>query len=197
LNALFGRGCGSVGFRAGDGIIQPKYGQSEHRGHRKTQGKIAFWEAIMRGVLLVLGTVLFSVTLALSQAPSSKPISAFDQQLIDRQKQFLQATQSKNPTAVDCAIADDFRGIGTNGDFYAKSEVVESAQEGMPKDTRAYDFLVVKLNDASAVVAYNLIVPGEHPRYRHMADTWAKIDGRWKLKFRQITPNLWSANDLD
>jgi hypothetical protein len=151
----------------------------------------------MRGVLLVLGTVLFSVTLALSQAPSSKPISAFDQQLIDWQKQFLQATQSKNPTAVDRAIADDFWGIGTNGDFYAKSEVVESAQEGMPKDTRAYDFHVVKLNDASAVVAYNLIVPGEHPRYRHMADTWAKIDGRWKLKFRQITPNLWSANDLD
>jgi hypothetical protein len=151
----------------------------------------------MRGVLLVLGTVLVSVTPALSQAPSFKPVSAFDRQLIDRQKQFLQATQSKNPTAVDRDIADDFRGIGTNGDFYDKSEVVESVREGMPKDTRAYDFHVVKLNDASAVVAYNLIVPGENPRYRHMADTWAKIDGRWKLKFRQITPNLWSANDLD
>jgi len=154
-------------------------------------------EAIMRGVLLVLAAVLVSSTLALSQAPSSKPVSAFEQQLIDRQKQFLQATQSKNPTVVDRAIADDFQGIATNGDFYDKSEVVESAQTGMPKDTRAYDFHVVKLNDDSAVVAYNLIVPGEHPRYRHMADTWAKIDGRWKLKFRQITPNLWSANDLD
>jgi len=154
-------------------------------------------EAIMRGILQLLGTVLLSVTLALSQAPSSNPISTFDQQLIDQQKQFLQATQSKNPTAVERAVADDFQGIQTNGDFYDKSEVVESAQEGMPKDTRAYDFHVVKLNDDSAVVAYNLIVPGEQPRYRHMADTWAKIDGRWKLKFRQITPNLWSANDLD
>jgi len=151
----------------------------------------------MRGILQLLGTVLLSVTLALSQAPSSNPISTFDQQLIDQQKQFLQATQSKNPTAVERAVADDFQGIQTNGDFYDKSEVVESAQEGMPKDTRAYDFHVVKLNDDSAVVAYNLIVPGEQPRYRHMADTWAKIDGRWKLKFRQITPNLWSANDLD
>jgi len=151
----------------------------------------------MRGVLLLLAAVLVSSTLALSQAPSSKPVSAFDQQLIDQQKQFLEATQAKNPTVVDSAIADDFRGIGTNGDFYDKSEVVESAQTGMTKNTRAYDFYVVKLNDDSAVVAYNLIVPGEHPRYRHMADTWAKIDGRWKLKFRQITPNLWSANDLD
>jgi hypothetical protein len=151
----------------------------------------------MRGILLLLGTVLVIVTLALSQAPSSKPVSAFAQQLIDQQKQFLQATQTKNATVVDRAVADDFQGIATNGDFYDRSEVVESAEKGMPKDTRTYDFHVVKLNEDSAVVAYNLIVPGEHPRYRHMADTWARIDGQWKLKFRQITPNLWSANDLD
>jgi len=151
----------------------------------------------MRGILLPLGTVLVSVTLALSQTPSSKPVSAFDQQLIDQQKQFLQAIQTKQATVVDRAVADDFQGIATNGDFYDRSEVVESAEKGMPKDTRAYDFRVFKLNDDSAVVAYNLIVPGEHPRYRHMADTWARIDGQWKLKFRQITPNLWSANDLD
>ena len=151
----------------------------------------------MRGILSLLGTILVSVTMALSQAPSSKPVSAFEQQLIDQQKQFLQAAQAKQATVVARAVADDFQGIATNGDFYDRSEVVESAQAGMPKDTRAYDFHVVKLNDDSAVVAYNLIVPGEHPRYRHMADTWAKIDGQWKLKFRQITPNLWSANDLD
>ena len=151
----------------------------------------------MRGNLLVLGAVLVSLTLALSQVSSSKPVSAFDQQLIDQQKQFLQAIQTQNVTVVDRAVADDFQGIATNGDFYDKSEVVESAEKGMPNDTRAYDLHVFKLNDDSAVVAYNLIVPGEHPRYRHMADTWARIDGQWKLKFRQITPNLWSANDLD
>ena len=149
----------------------------------------------MQRILLLSAAVLVSVTVALSQTP--KPVSAFDRELIEQQKQFLQATQAKNPIAVNRAIADDFHGISTNGDFYDKSEVVESAQAGMPKDTRAYDFQVVKLNDDSAVVAYNLIVPGERPRYRHMADTWARIDGQWKLKFRQITPNLWSANDLD
>lgn len=151
----------------------------------------------MRGTLRLLGTVLFSATLALSQSPSPKPVSAFDQQLIDRQQQFLQATQAKQTTAIDRAVADDFQGIKENGDLIDKGDLLESAQDGMPKDTRAYDFHVVKLNNDSAVVAYNLIVPGEHPRYRHLADTWAKIDGQWKLKFRQITPNLWSANDLD
>ncbi|MGD0792372.1 MAG: nuclear transport factor 2 family protein [Terriglobales bacterium] len=148
----------------------------------------------MRSTSLLCAAIL---TVSLAWAQTSKPISAFDQQLIDQQKQFLEAIQSKNTTVVGRATADDFLGIETNGDLYDKSELVESAQAGMPKETRAYDFHVVKLNDDSAVVAYNLIVPGEHPRYRHMADTWARIDGQWKLKFRQITPNLWSANDLD
>lgn len=148
----------------------------------------------MRTTSLLCAAIL---TVTLTAAQPSKPVSAFDQQLIDQQKQLLQAIQTKNPTVVNHAIADDFQGIQTNGDFYDKSEVVESAQSGMPKDTRAYDFRVVKLTDDAAVVAYNLIVPGAHPRYRHMADTWARIDGQWKLKFSQITPNLWSANDLD
>jgi hypothetical protein len=151
----------------------------------------------MRGILLLFGTVLVSVTMAFSQTPSSRAVSAFDQQLIDQQKQFLQANQTKNATVVDRAIADDFQGIKENGNLIDKDDLVESAENGMPKDTRSYDFRVAKLNDDSAVVAYNLIVPGEHPRYRHMADTWARIGGQWKLKFRQITPNLWSANDLD
>jgi len=147
----------------------------------------------MRTFPLLCAAIL---TATLSLAQTSKPVSAFDQQLIDQQKLLLQATQTKDAAAVERAVADDFQGIQTNGDFYDKSEIVDSAQ-GKPTETRAYDFRVVKLNDDAAVVNYNLIVPGEHPRYRHMADTWARIAGQWKLKFRQITPNLWSANDLD
>jgi hypothetical protein len=146
----------------------------------------------MRIISLLCAAILTS-SLALAQ--TSKPLSAFDEQLIDQQKQFLQAIQSKNSAAVADAIADDFMGMETNGDLYDRSEIVDSAHQGLPKDTRTYDFYVVKLNDDSAVVTYNLIVPGEHPRYRHMADTWAKVDGRWKLKFRQFTPNLWTVND--
>jgi hypothetical protein len=153
----------------------------------------------MRGILLLSCAILVAVSVpsALSQAPSNKPPSAFDQQLVQHQKQFLDAAKNQNQTTVDRAVADDFLGIGTNGDFYDKGEVVESAHAGLPKDTRAYDFHVVKLNDASAVVAYDLIIPGENPRYRHMADTWVKVGGQWKLKFRQVTANLWSANDQD
>jgi hypothetical protein len=151
----------------------------------------------MRPILPITATVLMCFTQALAQTSAPKPAYAFDQQLIDRQKQFLNACLSKNTAAVDAAVADDFEGIQINGDFYDKGEIVESARTGIPANVRAYDFIVVKLNDGSAIVAYNLIVPGERPRYRHMTDTWARIDGQWKLKFRQITPKLWSENDVD
>ena len=146
----------------------------------------------MRIISLLCAAILTS---GLALAQPSKPVSAFEEQLIDQQKQFLQAVQSKNSAAVEGAIADDFMGVETTGDLYDRSEIVESVHEGLPKATRTYDFYVVKLNADSAVVTYNLIVPGEHPRYRHMADTWAKVAGRWKLKFRQFTPNLWTVND--
>src|SRR5260370_35526292 len=115
----------------------------------------------MKRIHLLSAAVLVSVTDAFSQTP--KPVSAFDRELIEQQKQFLQAAQTRNPIAVDRAIADDFHGIATNGDFYDKSEVVESAQAGMPKDTRAYDFQVGKLNDDSPVRAHQLNGPGEQP----------------------------------
>ncbi len=148
----------------------------------------------MRNISVLCATIL---TAGLAIAQTTKPPSAFDQQLIDQQKQFLEATDTRNAAAVDRAIADDFQGIGTNGDFYDRSEIVDAVQGGKPQQTRAYDFHVIKLSADSAIVAYNLIAPGEHPRYRHMSDTWARTDGQWRLKFRQITPNLWSANDLD
>jgi hypothetical protein len=139
---------------------------------------------------------LFVASAALAQSPLAKPVPAFDQHLIEQQQQFLRDALNKNEAALELAVADDFQGIEANGDFYDKGELVENV-EAMAKETRAYDFRVAKLNDAAAVVAYNLIVPGERLRYRHMADTWAKVGGRWQLKFRQVTPNVWSANDLD
>ncbi len=153
----------------------------------------------MRFILWISCAVLLVMNSVLSRAQTAgvKPALGFEQELIGRQKDFLQAAKSGDAAALSRAVADGFRGIGINGDFYEKSEIVDSVRDGRFEDARAYDFLVLKLNQASAVVTYNLIVPGDHPRYRHMADTWAKIGGQWQLMFRQFTPNLWSATDTD
>jgi hypothetical protein len=150
----------------------------------------------MRGLSLLCAVVI-SVVLVFAQTPAPKPLSPFEQEMVNNENQFLQAMKDKNIGYISQIVSHDFKGIAPNGDFYEKEELVGEAREGLPKDLRVYDVRVVRLDDGCAVVAYNEIVPGEHPRYRHMADTWAKVEGQWKLKFRQITPNLWSANDLD
>jgi hypothetical protein len=150
----------------------------------------------MRSVFL-LCVLVIGVSLAFAQVPQAKRLSPFEQELVDNEKQFVQAFQEKNVAYVNQAVGEDFKGIATNGDFYDKGELAGDAQEGMPKDLRIYDLQVVRLDEGCAVVAYNLIVPGGRPRYRHMSDTWTQDGGRWKLKFRQVTPNLWSALDLD
>jgi hypothetical protein len=150
----------------------------------------------------MLSAVLISATLAIAQTQPSKPMSQlpqspFEQELFGNQSQFAEALAEKKVVFVRQAVAEDFRGIGTNGDFYDKDELVGIAHEGVPKDLRVYDVQVVRLNDDGAVVTYNLIIPGARPRYRHMSDTWAKDGGKWKLKFQQTTTNLWSSTDFD
>ena len=150
----------------------------------------------------MLSAVLISATLAVAQNQPSKPltpspVSAFEQELVSNQNRFMQAIAEKNHASVNETVATDFQGIGTNGDFYDREEFLSFIHEGLPKDLRVYDIHVVRLTDDSAVVTYNMIVPGARPRYRHMNDTWAKDAGKWKLKFQQYTPNLWSATDFD
>jgi len=150
----------------------------------------------MRSILLMCAVVV-SVTLAFAQTSAPKARSPFEQELVTNEKQFMQALRDKNVAYVTQTVSDDFKGIATNGDFYEKEELVGAAQEGLPKDFRIYDVRVVRLDEGCAVVTYNQIVPGGRPRYRHMSDTWTRDGGKWKLKFRQLTPNLWSATDLD
>ncbi len=145
----------------------------------------------------LLCAVMISVSLVFAQTPQSKSPSPFEQEVLNNQNQFQQALADKNVTYVNQTVADDFRGIATNGDFYDRDELVGSAHEGLPKDQRVYDVSVVRLTENSAVVTYNLIIPAGRPRYRHMSDTWAKDGSKWKLKFEQVTINLWSATDFD
>src|SRR3981081_754081 len=148
--------------------------------------------------ILMLSAVLITATLAFGQNQPSKPVtpspvSAFEQELVNNQNQFMQAIAEQKHSAVNDSVAADFQGIGTNGDFYDRGEFLSFTHEGLPKDLRVDDITLVRLTDESAVVTYNMIVPGARPRYRHMSDTWAKDAGKGKLKFQQYTPNLWIA----
>ena len=145
----------------------------------------------------MLCAVVVGVTIALAQTPAPKPLAPFEQELVNSEKQFIQAMQDKNTAYVRQIVSDDFQSIAKNGDLQQKEDLVGKAQEGLPNNFRIYDVRVLRLDADCAVVVYNNIMPGVHPRYRRVSHTWTKEGGQWKLRFEQETPNLWSALDLD
>lgn len=125
-------------------------------------------------------------------------LSAFDQDLLNAQKAFLEAMKRGDAAYVSNAIANDAVVISANGDSAGRGELVENA--GPHKDAKAaplyYGFEVVQLADNAGVVTYDVVLPTHIERYQHLSDTWVKENGQWKLKFQQTTLNLWSAHDL-
>src|SRR5260370_18606427 len=103
----------------------------------------------------MLSAVLISATLAFAQNQPSKPltpvpVSAFEQELVSNQNQFMQAIADQKHSAVKDSVAADFQGIGTNGEFYDRDEFLSFTHEGLPKDLRVYDIHAVRLPDNSA-----------------------------------------------
>jgi hypothetical protein len=136
-----------------------------------------------------------------AMAADSQHLTPFAQSLLDTENAFLAAMERGDAPYAKNVVAEDFVGVGSNGDSSGKSDLLDDlhpVKQASDKGRRIlYFFEVVPLNDGAAVVTYDVVRPGEHPRYLHVSDTWVKQGEQWKLKFRQATPNLWSALDLD
>ena len=129
------------------------------------------------------------------QADGSSPREDF----VALQKAFIAAQERGDAEYVKNAVADDFTGIESNGDLTDRAEFIHVGGGERPGQSPIlYDFKVIQLDEDSAVVTYNAVFPANPiDRYQQVSDTWVNENGRWKLKFQQITLNLWSAHDLD
>lgn len=119
------------------------------------------------------------------------------QDLVAMQKAFIAAQERGDAEYVKNAVAEGFTGIETNGGTTDRAEFIRVEPGEKPgKPPILYDFRVIPLDADCAVVTYDAVFPGnERERYQHVSDTWVNQDGHWKLKFQQITLNLWSALD--
>lgn len=162
---------------------------------------------------LRLGLALVLLTCSLANAAPQpeetttrsldKTMSPFEQKLIQNEQAFLDAEQRGDVQYVENAVSKDYASVASNGgdsDYNELMDGVKSAakeKHNSNQQPMRYFFEVVQLDDDCAVVSYNTVNPGDHPRYLHTSDTWVKQGDQWKLKFRQSTPNLWSATDID
>ena len=154
--------------------------------------------------IVVLAMMVTAVAFA-GEAPANTPqqastTSAFEQEMINTEKAFLDAVERGDAEYVKNAVADDFMVIETNGDASGKTELVHYVHRSEKPGPKPflYQWHVVQLDQDCAVVTYNAVMHGAPiDRYQHLSDTWVKQNGQWKLKFQQTTVNLWSAHDLD
>lgn len=147
----------------------------------------------------VFSAVLFFSLLMLpaavaQSAQPSQDSDALAQQLIAKSKSVLQSVKSKDVTALNALLSNDFRIVWSDGKLHEKGELLGAAQEGMLRDFQFYAADVVPVDRDSALVTFNLIADmpeGDDdmaPRYQRVSDLWVRQGDNWRLKFEQATP---------
>ena len=148
-------------------------------------------------VIICITVVLTSHIAGTAQGQASQQADASTSGLVALQKAFIAAQERGDAEYVKNAVASGFTGIETNGNTTDRAEFIRVRPDEEPGESpMLYDFSVIPLGENCAVVTYNGVFSSNpRERYQHVSDVWVNEDGHWKLKFQQITLNLWSAHD--
>lgn len=146
-------------------------------------------------ILLICSVVGFARE-AQTNAPA-KAASAFEQALMDAERDFIQAAKKGDAAYFKRTLTDDFSFVAFDGQLYSRQDMLD--QFGQPgTDILPYEMGVIRLGDDTAIVTYNVVlrVPaaedqGPPPRYQHFSTVWVKQGDAWKMKFQQMTANHW------
>jgi hypothetical protein len=152
---------------------------------------------------LVLLPLSFSQTI-MTPSVGAKPLTPMQQDLVNQVTQLDLAERRHDVDYVNRTYTADFVAISAEGTSSVKADVLtdmhaENLKQAPATESQSkvwiYDFQFVPLNDDAIVVAYKVADHSEL-RYTHISTIWVKQDGQWKLKFRQASPNRWSADDF-
>lgn len=142
------------------------------------------------------------VAMLISLSPCLAQSNPLKQTLIDAQQSAANAEIKKDAAFFAQALAEDFTEVDPNGDTSDREDVIKGVADSDITNILLYNFKLVPLNDGAAVLTYDRVILRTKRdfgsrRYQHVSSTWVKDGDQWKLKFQQVTPNQWSANDFD
>jgi hypothetical protein len=153
----------------------------------------------VKSPLLSVTILIFCAASFAQSSPQSPDPDA--QALIGKSRAVLEAEKTKDVSALNNLLAEDFRSIDLAGDFSSRKEMLGAAQESFLKDFLFYDPQAFRVDDNSVLVSYNADVTLSDaalkelaednltwPRYSKVSDLWVRQGGDWKLKFEQVTP---------
>ena len=138
---------------------------------------------IIRAVGVLAGAFLLGGYFQMAQENGQKDAEKY---IVESERQWAAAVASGDATKVEPLLADDFRGVDTDGTLYDKAKAVADTREG-PKE-----FLSNHLNEAK-VRFYGdaAVAQGSEswerrtgtPRHGRFVwtDTWIKRNGKWQI----------------
>ncbi len=133
---------------------------------------------------------------AQANAPA-KPLTPFEQTLVDAEKGFVEAAKKGDVAFFKKALADDFSFVAFDGQLYSRQDMLDQFAGG-GLDLLPYDIKVLQAGDGVGIVTYDVVlrVPasedqGPPPRYQHFSTVWAKQGDVWKMKFQQMSVSHW------
>ena len=145
-------------------------------------------------VILLCGIASFPKA---EQKITERPPSPEEQEVIDREKGFMEAAKKGDAAFFKRNLSDDFSFVSYDGQLYNRQEMID--QYTTPgTDILPYEMKVTFAGDSVAIATYNVVlrVPpaedqGPPPRYQHFSTVWVKQGGAWKMKFQQMTASHW------
>jgi hypothetical protein len=153
----------------------------------------------MKSSLLLAVVLIFCAACFAQSAQSSSDPEA--QALIAKSRSVLEAEKSKDVTALNNLLADNFRSVDLAGDFGSRQEMLATAREGFLKDFLFYEPQAFRIDNDSILVSYSTAITLSDsaikqlaednltwPRYSKVSDLWVRQGSDWKLKFEQTTP---------
>ncbi len=152
--------------------------------------KLAWWCAL----LVALAPMDFGRAAEQTAAPEG--MSAVSAALLAKENALAAAEKKKDAAAMRQLLADDFMGIGTNGQPFGRGEMLEGFNEVTLEQYTIYGAQVVPINEGAALLTYDAIVRiagGDSlvPRYQRVSSLWVNQNATWKLKFQQATAMKW------
>ena len=150
------------------------------------------------GYAVVILALCSTVASARTGHPGAdKAATAFEQVLMNNEKQFIDAAKKGDVAFFKNTLANDFSFVEFDGQLYERQDMLDQFSQG-GVDLMPYEMKVVSLGENTAIVTYNVVlrVPavedqGPPPRYQHFSTVWVKQGDAWKMKFQQMTAAHW------
>lgn len=147
------------------------------------------------GILVLIVCSAFSVARQ-ANAPA-KPLTPFEQTLMNAEKGFIDAERSGDVAFLKRTLANDFSYVGTDGQLADRQGMIDELAGGK-QNLLPYDMKVVMAGDDVGIVTYDVVVrvppsedQGPPPRYQHFSTVWVKQGDMWKMKFHQKSISHW------